>query len=162
MAQNGQNDLTMKLIICGSRTIVPYTYDTRTQPNGVELIQPGLMFSWIDTIVAECFPPITEVVSGKARGGDEFGELWAAARGIPVHLFPVKPEEWRLLGKSAGMVRNRKMGDYAVKGGAENAGVLAIWDGVSKGTAGMLEYAGKLGIKRVVLKSDGKWYTLGG
>lgn len=160
----------MKLIICGSRTIVPTgDYETKTVDLGfsgsgkqITYINTALMFQWIDLIAESVLEPVTEVVSGAAKGGDQFGELWAQARGIPVKSFPVRPEEWRLLGKSAGMVRNRKMGDYVAKDGAENSGVLAIWDGQSKGTAGMLEYAGKLGIKRVVLKSDGKWYTLGG
>lgn len=152
----------MKFIICGSRNIIPYPRDRRTQANGIELIQPGLMFQWIDATISQVFTtPITEVISGAARGGDEFGELWAKERNIPLKRFPVRPEEWRLLGKSAGMIRNRTMADYAALNGPENAGVLAIWDGKSRGTLGMLEYARKLGIQSVALQPNGAWRTMG-
>jgi hypothetical protein len=81
---------------------------------------------------------ITEVVSGRARGVDTLGEEWAAANGIPVKPFPVTKEEWRTIGKYAGHLRNRKMGDYG-------QALVAIWDGQSKGTRQMVEYMALLG-----------------
>ncbi|MOA29428.1 hypothetical protein D3C78_1504400 [compost metagenome] len=48
--------------------------------------------------------------------------------------------DWDGLGKKAGHVRNREMGDYA-------DALVALWDGTSKGTAGMVEYAKKKGLK---------------
>ncbi|MEQ8278566.1 MAG: SLOG family protein [Deltaproteobacteria bacterium] len=71
------------------------------------------------------------IVSGTARGADEFGERWAAKREIEVHRFPA---DWRTYGKRAGPIRNRQM--------AQNAdGLVAVWDGRSRGTKTMIEFA---------------------
>lgn len=51
---------------------------------------------------------ITEVVSGKAKGADTFGEMWANSKGIFIKEFPA---DWSL-GKKAGCVRNREMAQY--------------------------------------------------
>ena len=80
---------------------------------------------------------ITEVVSGAARGVDRLGEQWAKENDIPIKQFI---PDWYGLGKKAGYVRNREMGDYA-------DALIALWDGESKGTKGMIEYAQKKGLK---------------
>lgn len=80
---------------------------------------------------------ITEVVSGAARGVDRLGEQWAEREGIAVKRFPA---DWEAYGKSAGFIRNRQMGDYA-------DALIAIWDGKSKGTKGMIDYAMKRGLR---------------
>jgi hypothetical protein len=80
---------------------------------------------------------ITEVVSGGARGVDRLGEQWAKESNIPIKQFI---PDWDGLGKKAGHVRNREMGDYA-------DALIALWDGESKGTKGMIEYAQKKGLK---------------
>jgi hypothetical protein len=118
-------------------------------------IHKPVMFLAIDNAIAAAFPntTITEVVSGKAEGGDHFGELWAVHNRIRVKEFPVKPEEWKMLGGLAGMVRNRKMGDYVARTmDTVGAGVLAIHDGVSRGTLNMLDYGLELGIRCVVIE----------
>lgn len=74
---------------------------------------------------------ITEVVSGCAAGADLFGEQWARAHMIPIKRFPA---DWRLHGKSAGPIRNQQMADYADQ-------LIAVWDGVSRGTKDMIEQA---------------------
>ena len=73
---------------------------------------------------------IKEVVSGTARGVDRLGENWANTMHIPIKRFPA---DWNKHGKSAGHIRNRQMGDYA-------DALIALWDGESKGTKGMIEY----------------------
>ena len=74
---------------------------------------------------------ITEVVSGRAPGVDRLGEAWAKQNGIPVIPFPA---DWTRYGKAAGPIRNSQM--------AQNAeALLAVWDGVSDGTADMIEKA---------------------
>lgn len=78
---------------------------------------------------------ITEVVSGRARGIDTFGEHWAEDHGIPVTPFEA---DWTKYGRSAGPIRNQQMAAYA-------EGLLAIWDGQSKGTKNMIETMKKLG-----------------
>ena len=81
---------------------------------------------------------ITEVVSGGARGVDRFGEMWAQANATPIKQFI--PDWNGPLGKAAGHARNRDMGDYA-------DALVALWDGKSKGTKGMIDYAKKKGLK---------------
>ncbi len=89
----------------------------------------------------------TEIVSGGADGIDRLGELWAAQHGIPCKVFKA---QWAKHGKSAGPIRNREMADYV---GAEG-GLVAIWDGVSRGTANMIETAIEKGLRGFIYKVD--------
>lgn len=113
----------MKLIIAGSRTI-------------------GSQQAVTNALFAAGYTPdaITEVVSGGARGVDVAGEFVAGRFGIPVKRFRA---DWRSLGKSAGYVRNAAMADYADE-------LLAVWDGVSKGTQHMINLMKKAGKKVTV------------
>lgn len=77
-----------------------------------------------------------ELVCGGARGADTEGEKWAQRNGIEVKYFI---PDWLNKGKAAGHIRNREMGDYATH-------LLAVWDGKSKGTKGMIDYATKKGL----------------
>lgn len=79
---------------------------------------------------------LNEVVSGAARGADTYGEEWAKERGVPIKRFPAK---WDEHGKKAGPLRNIEMGDYA-------DALIAVWDGKSKGTQHMINYAKKKGL----------------
>lgn len=78
---------------------------------------------------------IQEVVCGKARGADTLGEDWARVVGVTVAEFPA---DWDLHGRAAGHIRNRGMGDYATH-------LIAMWDGRSRGTKGMIEYMQLIG-----------------
>ena len=85
---------------------------------------------------------LLEVVSGKARGADTFGEIWARERGVTVAEFPAN---WDKHGKSAGYIRNREMAEYSVANG--NRGLLvAFWDGNSKGTRSMIDLGHSYGL----------------
>ena len=97
----------------------------------------------LEKVMDECPYTITEVVCGKAKGADSLGELWALSRNIPVKYFI---PDWNGLGKKAGHVRNAEMGDYACKGGVEQALLVAFWDKKSKGTGHMIETAKKKGL----------------
>lgn len=105
----------MKVIIAGSRGITEY------EPFAEEL----------DSLVEDEAMSITEVVSGTARGVDQMGERWAKERGIPVKRFPA---DWERYGKSAGYRRNEQMALYA-------DGLIAFWDGESRGTKHMIDLA---------------------
>lgn len=77
-------------------------------------------------------PPIPfEIVSGGARGADSLGELYGTENGYPIKMFPA---DWKTYGYSAGPIRNEEMANYA-------DGLIAFWDGVSKGTAHMIKIA---------------------
>lgn len=77
---------------------------------------------------------ITEVVSGTARGVDSMGEQWAKSNNITIKQFPAN---WNAYGKKAGFIRNKEMADYA-------EGLVACWDGFSKGTLNMIQEMKKL------------------
>jgi len=51
----------------------------------------------------------SEVVSGKAKGADSFGEDFARSVGLPITAFPA---DWEGRGKSAGYHRNKQMAEY--------------------------------------------------
>lgn len=101
----------MKVIVAGSRLITSYP--------AVALAIHNSGFE------------ITELVSGTARGVDTLGEQWAALSGVPVKRFPA---DWNGLGKQAGYVRNAQMAEYA-------DALIAVWDGRSAGTRGMIRLA---------------------
>lgn len=99
----------MRIIIAGSRSITSYEYLSLA----CEL---------------SSFEPITEVVSGCARGVDRLGEEWAQRNGIAVRRFPA---DWDRFGRGAGVRRNSAMAAYA-------DGLIALWDGTSFGTLDMI------------------------
>ena len=71
-----------------------------------------------------------EIVSGGCSGADAIAERYAHSHGYPLQIFPA---DWSRYGKRAGYVRNREMHAY-ISTFAER-GVIAFWDGTSKGTA---------------------------
>jgi len=85
---------------------------------------------------------ITTVLSGTARGIDRLGEAWATERGIPVERYPA---DWDEHGKAAGMLRNREMI-------AKADALIAIWDGVSRGTDDCIRHARLKGLKVFVYR----------
>ena len=118
----------MKVIVAGGRDFNDYK----------------LLKSTLDNFQQE-YGNITEVVSGTAKGVDKLGEKYANENNIPIKRFV---PDWQGLGKKAGHVRNRKMGDYA----KEHGGMLvAFWDKQSRGTKGMIDYATEIGLKNVVV-----------
>lgn len=81
------------------------------------------------------------IISGTARGADGLGERFAADNGIEVRRFPAN---WNEYGKSAGIIRNCEMANYA----GQATGVLfAFWDGKSRGTKHMITVAKKRGLE---------------
>lgn len=112
----------MKTIIAGSRTIVGYS----TVKKAIE--RSGFV--------------ISVVFSGAARGVDKLGEKWAKENGVPVECFPAN---WKEYGKGAGMIRNSEM-----VAGAD--ALIAVWDGISRGTADTIGKAKKSGLKVFVYK----------
>ncbi len=78
----------MRLVVAGSRT---FTDQAR-------------LFAELDRLAL--VRTITAIISGCAAGADQLGELWAAARRVPVVRFPA---EWRKHGRAAGILRNQRM-----------------------------------------------------
>lgn len=107
----------MKVIIAGGREITDY-----------ELLLNAVLNAGFD---------ITTVVSGCARGADALGERFAAEAGLELIKFPA---DWNKHGRAAGPIRNAQMGDFA-------DALIALWDGQSRGTKHMIDYATKKGLK---------------
>lgn len=97
-------------------------------------------YELIDVAVRESGFTVTEVVSGTARGVDKLGEQWAEEYNIPIKRF--KPD-WSI-GRSAGIIRNTEMVAYA-------DALIAIWDGYSRDTKHMIDYAKSRGLMVYVL-----------
>ena len=89
-----------------------------------------------------------EIVSGGARGVDTLAANYAVQNGIKLTEFL---PNYEVFGKSAPIVRNRTIVDYA-------DGVIAFWDGISRGTAYVINYCNKVGkpvkIVRMRRKTD--------
>jgi len=103
----------MRVIIAGSRFITDYN-----------LVVLAVKESGFD---------ITEVVCGAANGVDSLGERYAKENGIKLSYFYA---DWKGLGKLAGNKRNEQMSRYG-------EGLIAVWDGKSKGTKHMIALAKK-------------------
>lgn len=76
------------------------------------------------------------IVSGGASGADSLAERYAKERGFELKVFPA---EWNKFGNAAGYIRNRQMHEFIAK--QDKRGVVAFWDGKSKGTVHSFELA---------------------
>lgn len=70
------------------------------------------------------------VVSGGAKGADTLAEKYATEHNYGCKVFPA---DWNKYGRPAGYIRNKQMHEYISK--QEHRGVVAFWDGKSRGTA---------------------------
>lgn len=75
-----------------------------------------------------------EIVSGGAAGVDRCAAEYARQRGIKLTEFL---PEYDRYGRAAPIVRNKQIVDYADR-------VVAFWDGSSKGTLSVINYAKKM------------------
>ena len=76
-----------------------------------------------------------EIVSGGADGVDTCAAEFAKKNGLKLTVFLPQYERY---GRTAPIVRNKKIVDYADK-------IIAFWDGKSKGTLSVIKYAEKTG-----------------
>lgn len=75
------------------------------------------------------------IVSGTARGADALGSEFAKINNVKLYEFPA---DWDTYGKRAGFLRNECMANFA-------DGLLAFWDGQSRGTKHMVETMERMG-----------------
>ena len=77
---------------------------------------------------------VLEIVSGGAKGVDTIAREFAKANSITlVEFLP----EYKKYGRGAPLVRNKEIVNYSDK-------VLVFWDGKSRGTKFVIEYAEKV------------------
>lgn len=84
------------------------------------------------------------IVSGLAKGADTLGCNYAAENNYPIEGFAA---EWHIHGRSAGIRRNKYMAKYA-------DALIAFWDGKSRGTMHMIDFAHSLGLRVEVVHYD--------
>lgn len=90
------------------------------------------------------YDEITEIVSGGASGADYLGEMLSYAYSLKLTRFPA---HWDLYGKRAGYLRNKEMAQYA-------DGLIALWDGKSKGTQHMIKLATEYKLKLCIYQYE--------
>lgn len=124
----------MRVIIAGDRNI---------DENDLYLIEKA---------VEESGFKITQVFSGKAKGGDKLGEAWAKRNKVKIREFPadwkditapgavIKEGQYGPYNAKAGFDRNQEMADYA------EALIALQPNGDSSGTQDMIDRAKKKGI----------------
>jgi hypothetical protein len=78
-----------------------------------------------------------QIISGTAKGADKLGERYAQEKGYKLIKVPA---DWGNHGKSAGYKRNEEMAKIA-------DGLIAFWDGKSKGTRHMINLAKKYNLQ---------------
>lgn len=83
----------------------------------------------------ELGPFAVSIVSGMARGADALAVRFAREMNIRLHEFPA---DWSSHGKAAGFMRNKEMAEAA-------DGLLAFWDGHSRGTQHMIQTMEQMG-----------------
>lgn len=110
--------------------------------NDYKLVEDILIDMWLD--IAELGTPSYEVefVLGGAKGADSLGEKFADEYGFDKKMFI---PDWKGQGKKAGILRNHEMGDYATH-------LVAFWDGKSRGTKDMIDYATRKGLVVKVIR----------
>ena len=122
-----------RMIVAGSRFFRDYT----------------LLCSHLDRITAE-IPGRIELISGHAPGADTLGERYAREHDLKLRVFPA---QWELYGKTAGVIRNQQMTDYALK---ESAIAVFFWNGSSRGTRDAIRRALKAGIDTRIIQIEEK------
>lgn len=115
----------MRLIIAGSRTYNNYTFFVEKMEFFMKDVK--------EEVVLLC---------GEAKGVDTMGRMYALEAGWEILSF--KPQ-WDLLGKAAGPLRNKEMAEQATH-------CICFWDGVSRGTASMIEFAKQYNLKLRVVR----------
>ncbi len=83
----------------------------------------------------------TSLVTGGAKGVDTLAEQYAKTHGIPVIV--IKPD-YAKYGRRAPLVRNLAIIDQADH-------VVALWDGISKGTKYVIDQCHKRGVSISVI-----------
>ena len=103
-----------KLIVAGGRDFLDYA-----------LLEEALM----ELATVTYTDKAVSIVSGMARGADAMGVKFATKHCVNLYEFPAN---WDKYGKRAGFIRNEEMAKFS-------DGLLAFWDGQSKGTLHMIQ-----------------------
>lgn len=112
----------MRTIIAGSRAI--HNYDL------------------LKGYVAKAKVDVSVIISGGATGVDNLAIRYAKEHNIPCEIYI---PNWQTYGRGAGFIRNQKMANKA-------EALIAIWDGMSRGTSHMINIARGMNLMVVVFE----------
>lgn len=112
--------------------------------NNYDLVQDVLLDMYLHLISDNIAVRDIQFVLGGAKGADSLGEKFADEYGFDKKMFI---PDWQSQGKKAGILRNHEMGDYGTH-------LVAFWDGKSRGTKDMIDYAKKKGLEVKVIRYE--------
>ena len=95
---------------------------------------------------ADCYGPISCIISGGARGADRLAEVYAREKDIPLEIYPA---QWNTYGKAAGIIRNQEMLDDG------QPDLVVAFPG-GKGTAHMTNISKKANLKVINVEAVSK------
>lgn len=108
--------MSFKIVVAGSRDYCDY----KKAKEYINLCICGIENK--DTVI---------FLSGGCRGADMLGERYAIENGYDIKKYPA---DWKKYGAAAGPIRNREMAKEADM-------IICFWDGLSKGTKSLIDYA---------------------
>lgn len=124
------------IIVSGSRTFTDYEIAKSTLNNFIS---------------SKEYNTNPTIICGMANGADMLGYEFAKEYNFPLKEYPAN---WDLYQKRAGHIRNEQMAKYASENG--HGVLIAFWDGESKGTASMIDYAKKYNLETHIFDFEGK------
>ena len=83
------------------------------------------------------------IVCGCADGADDLGRKCGFENKLEVKEYPAN---WNLLGKAAGILRNKEMAKFASESESKDGILFAFWNGKSRGTKNMIDTAIQYGL----------------
>jgi len=132
----------MKLAVVGSRSFGnrnPVAFKTQEELREANESDYQCLCAVLDICTMD------EIVSGGASGADRLAERYALERGLKIIVFPAKWDKYP--GKTAAYQRNQLMVDVS-------DGVVAFWDGESKGTRMTMLLCREAGKPVMVVRTD--------
>lgn len=122
--------MEMRIVIAGCRTFCEYDEARQAICRDLACLKPS---------------GAVTVLSGGCRGADQLGERFAKELGWDIERYL---PEWETYGRAAGPLRNKRMIEQC-------DAVICFWDGKSKGTRSLIQYAQKLSKPLFVHMVDG-------
>jgi hypothetical protein len=108
--------MVRRIVVAGGRDFTDYELATDFITACIQKINPS------DTLL---------FLSGDCKGADRMGERFATEHDFEIEHHPA---DWKRYGCGAGPIRNREMAQLCDL-------LICFWDGQSKGTKSMIEYA---------------------
>lgn len=115
---------------------------------GRDFADESLLIERLDRYTAE-LGKIVVVTGACPTGADMLAERWASRRHHTIMRFHA---DWDAHGKTAGPIRNREMCVHVA--GVRDGFCVAFWDGVSRGTGGMIALVREHGIPLRVVRYE--------